>query len=57
MWWGIGIGGFILYVIVLLVFGFKTLRKGHWIMFIFGIFLPVFWLIGALIPPTQPQPA
>jgi hypothetical protein len=28
-----------------------SLRKGHWVMFIFGIFLPLFWLIGALMPP------
>jgi len=28
-----------------------TLRKGHWVMFLFGIVLPIFWIIGALIPP------
>lgn len=52
MWWGIGIGGGILYLILLFTLGFMTLRKGHWVMFIFGIFLPLFWLIGALMPPT-----
>jgi hypothetical protein len=57
MWWGIGFGGVILYLIVLLFFGIKTLRKGHWIMFIVGIFVPLFWLIGALIPPTAAQTA
>jgi hypothetical protein len=34
-----------------------TLRKGHWVMFVLGIFLPLFWLIGAVIPPTTAQPA
>ena len=30
-----------------------TFRKGHWIMGILGIFFPVFWLIGAVLPPTE----
>ena len=47
----------LLYVLILLFFGIKTLRKGHWIMFIFGIFLPLFWFIGALIPATRAQTA
>lgn len=56
MWWGIGLGG-ILYVVLLFTLGLMTLRKGHWVMFIFGIFLPVFWLIGALISRAATQPA
>lgn len=54
MWWGIGFGAFF-YLLLAFTLGFLTLRKGHWVMFIFGIFLPFFWLIGALIPPTAPQ--
>jgi hypothetical protein len=50
MWWGIGFGA-LLYVVLLVTLGVMTLRKGHWVMFIIGIFLPIFWLIGALIPP------
>ena len=57
MWWGVGIGGGILYLVLLFTLGFVTLRKGHWVMFILGIFLPLFWLIGAIIPPVRPQPA
>ena len=52
MWVGIGIADFLLYLIVLLTLGLTTLRKGHGWMFFFGIFLPVFWLIGAFIGPT-----
>ncbi len=54
MWWGIGIGigAGILYVVLLFTLGLMTLRKGHWVMFIVGIFIPLFWLIGAVIPPT-----
>jgi hypothetical protein len=40
------------YVLVLLTLGLTTLRKGHGWMFLFGIFLPLFWLIGAFIGPT-----
>jgi hypothetical protein len=53
VWWGIGIVGFILWFMLLVFLGVATLRRGHWIMFIVGIFLPLFWAIGALIPPTE----
>jgi len=43
-----------LYVVLFFVLGLMSIRKGHWIMFIFGIFLPLFWIIGALMPPTRP---
>lgn len=46
------IGG-ILYFILLVTLGIITLRKGHWVMFIIGIFLPLFWIIGALIPKKE----
>ena len=49
---GTGLG--ILYVVLFIVLGITSIRKGHWIMFIFGIFIPIFWLIGALLPPTRP---
>jgi hypothetical protein len=53
MWWGIGFGGFFLYLIILFTIGLMTLRKGHWVLFIFGIIFPLLWLIGAVIPPTR----
>ena len=43
----------VLYVILLLTLGIMCIRKGHWIMFIVGIFIPLFWIIGALMPPTE----
>jgi hypothetical protein len=30
-----------------------TFRNGRWILGILGIFFPVFWLIGAVLPPTE----
>ena len=39
MWWGIGGGLAVLYVVLLVVpLGLSCLRKGHWVMFILGIF-------------------
>jgi hypothetical protein len=46
--------GGVLYVVLLLTLGIITIRKGHWVMFIIGIFLPLFWIIGALMPPRSP---
>jgi hypothetical protein len=52
MWWGIGVLGVVLYVVLMVVVGISCLRKGHWVMFIVGLFMPLFWIIGAIIPPT-----
>ncbi|HTL84940.1 MAG TPA: hypothetical protein VL856_07150 [Acidimicrobiia bacterium] len=48
----IWVGGGILYVVLLITLGIMCLRKGHWVMFVVGIFLPFMWLIGAVIPPV-----
>jgi hypothetical protein len=53
MWYGIGGGLAILYVVLLITLGILTLRRGHWVMFIVGLFLPLFWIIGAVIPPKR----
>lgn len=47
------IGSATIYIVLLITLGVLTLRKGHWVMFIIGIFLPLFWLIGAIIPPVR----
>ncbi|HEY2537411.1 MAG TPA: hypothetical protein VGI24_10570 [Solirubrobacteraceae bacterium] len=46
------VGFGILYLVLLIVLGVTAIKKGHWIMFLIGIFIPIFWLIGALLPPT-----
>ena len=56
MWWGIGGGLAILWVVLIITLGITTLRKGHWVMFLLGIFLPFFWIIGALMPPKGATP-
>jgi hypothetical protein len=52
-------GGFIalwavIYFVLLVTLGILSLRKGHWVMFIIGIFIPLFWLIGAILPRRVP---
>ena len=53
------------HVFILLVFGviwlglfiwlaLRTLRRGHTVLFIIGFFIPLAWLIGALIEPRNP---
>ena len=42
-----------IYVVLLVTLGVIWIRKGHWVMFIIGIFIPLFWIIGALMPPKQ----
>jgi hypothetical protein len=49
------IGFGILYLVLLIALGLTAIKKGHWIMFLIGIFIPLFWLIGALMPPTEPS--
>jgi hypothetical protein len=57
MWWGIGIGGGILYLIVAFTLGLMTLRNGHGLMFVLGIFFPLLWIFGAFMSPPQRAPA
>ncbi len=39
-----------IYFVLIITLGITAIRKGHWVMFIIGIFLPIFWLIGAILP-------
>jgi hypothetical protein len=48
LWFLLGV----VYLVVLITLGVGTLRKGHLFLFVIGFFIPVLWLIGALIAPT-----
>jgi hypothetical protein len=37
----------------MITLGLTTLRKGHFVLFILGFFIPITWVIGALMPPTH----
>jgi len=43
----------VIYVILLLTLGIISIRKGHWVMFLIGLFIPLFWFIGALLPSRR----
>ena len=43
----------VFYVMLLVGLGFATLRNGRGFLFILGIFIPLLWLVGALLPPTM----
>jgi hypothetical protein len=42
-----------IYLVLIVTLGVLSIRKGHWVMFLIGIFIPLFWLIGALLPPRR----
>ena len=43
----------VIYFVLLITLGIISIRKGHWVMFIIGLFIPLFWLIGALLPSRE----
>jgi hypothetical protein len=47
------IGLVILYFVLLVVVGLTALKKGHTILFWLGLFVPLLWIIGALMAPTN----
>jgi hypothetical protein len=51
IWVGLGI----FYFVLLVTLGVMSIRKGHWFMFLLGIVFPLFWFIGALMPPVEPE--
>ena len=51
---GVGIGFLgLLYILIFLFLGLRSIKHGHWIMFLVGIPLPIFWIIGGLMPPVR----
>ena len=43
----------VIYLMCLVTLGMTTFRKGHLVLFWVGIFLPLLWIVGALLPPTS----
>ena len=43
----------VIYLALIVTLGIMSIRKGHWVMFLIGFFLPIFWLIGALLPTKR----
>ena len=40
------------YLVLLVSLGLTTLRSGRYGLFVVGIFLPLFWIVGTLMGPT-----
>ena len=45
----VGLG--IIYVVLLVFLGVRTIKNGHWILFIIGFFIPLVWILGGMLPP------
>ncbi len=43
-----------IYLVALVSLGMATLRNGHGFLFAFGIFVPLLWIVGALMAPAPP---
>ena len=43
----------VVYIACWVYFGLATFRKGHYWMFWIGFFIPILWIIGAFIAPTN----
>jgi hypothetical protein len=56
VWALLGILG-ALYVTMLVVLGTATLRRGHVVLFVLGIFLPFLWIFGAVTPGPNDVPS
>jgi hypothetical protein len=43
----------VVYIVLLVSLGLTTLRNGHTFLFFVGLFLPLLWIVGAFMPPTN----
>lgn len=43
----------VVYVACWIYFGLATFRKGHYWMFWLGFIIPILWIVGAFIEPTE----
>ena len=48
LWFLLGI----VYLVLFITLALTTFRKGHFVIFFVGFFIPLLWIIGALIAPT-----
>ena len=46
------VGLAIIYLFLLIFLGVRTIKNGHWILFIIGFFMPLVWIIGGMLPPN-----
>jgi len=51
--WTLGVMFFTVYIFCIFTVCMITFQKGRWVLGIAGIFLPILWLIGAILPPRR----
>ena len=51
--WILSVSLFILYLMCLVTVCMLTFKKGYVVLGIVGIFFPLLWLIGAILPPKR----
>ena len=54
--WALASGLAILYLVMIFTVANYAYRKGRVILLILGIFMPVLWLIGAILPAKPGSP-
>ena len=52
MWWAFGGLYAVIWLVLMVWLGVRTLRNGHGWLFFFGIFLPILWIFGAFMQPA-----
>ena len=53
MWWGIGGLYVVIWFVLMVWLGLRTLRNGHGWLFVLGIFIPILWIFGAFMRPAN----
>jgi hypothetical protein len=51
--WFFSVTFFVLYIVLLFTVCMLTFKKGHTLLGIIGIFFPILWLIGAILPAKR----
>ena len=51
--WTLGVMFFTVYIFCIFTVCMITFQKGRWVLGIAGIFLPILWLIGAILPARR----
>ncbi|HTR89511.1 MAG TPA: hypothetical protein VMG62_05320 [Solirubrobacteraceae bacterium] len=41
----------IIYLFLLVFLGVKTANNRRWVLFVLGIFIPLLWIVGGVLPP------
>jgi hypothetical protein len=43
----------VVYIVLVFTVAILTFRKGHWVLGLIGIFFPILWFVGAILPAKR----